>query len=212
MAGIPPNVIPANTDDIANNLVSGISTEAQEVVAGAVTEAVSSLTGVTSTVQETLAQAQAKATEQLNSLSQQLKLPPDAIAALPILSTIFSYEQLSNLSIEDIKKRINSIKLTFSLSRPNLPEIPELPIPSVADIIDNAIPNLPNETGLDAYGEQILDRIKQLRQEAQSKFEVESANRAKNMFQLRQDLVQAQSQKLLSTFLEKANIQVPPVI
>lgn len=212
MAGIPPNVIPANTDDIANNLVSGISTEAQEVVAGAVTEAVSSLTGVTSTAQETLAQAQAKATEQLNSLSQQLKLPPDAIAALPILSTIFSYEQLSNLSIEDIKKRINSIKLTFSLSRPNLPEIPELPIPSVADIIDNAIPNLPNETGLDAYGEQILDRIKQLRQEAQSKFEVESANRAKNMFQLRQDLVQAQSQKLLSTFLEKANIQVPPVI
>lgn len=212
MAGIPPNVIPANTDDIANNLVSGISTEAQEVVAGAVTEAVSSLTGVTSTAQETLAQAQAKATEQLNSLSQQLKLPPDAIAALPILSTIFSYEQLSNLSIEDIKKRINSIKLTFSLSRPNLPEIPELPTPSVADIIDNAIPNLPNETGLDAYGEQILDRIKQLRQEAQSKFEVESANRAKNMFQLRQDLVQAQSQKLLSTFLEKTNIQVPPVI
>lgn len=207
MSGIPTNVIPANVNDITNNLVSGTATQAQQLVAETVTSAVG---GVTGTAQQALSQAQAKATEELNSLAQQLQLPPDALASLAILSTIFSYEQLRELSIEDIKKQIKSIKLTFKLTRPELPEIPDLSIPSTAEIIDKLIPSLPNESGLSAYGEQLLNTVKQLRQAAQSRFETDAANQAKNMFQLRQNLIQQESQKLLSGILNKINL--PPVL
>lgn len=200
MAGIPPNMIPANTSDLANNLVTGVTTDAQQVVADVVTNAVG---GVAGNAQATIAQAQANAVEQLNSLAVQLQLPPDALVALNILNTIFSYEELSTLSIEDIKNRINAIKLTFKLSRPQLPEIPKLEVPSLIPTLDSVIPDIfPNDSGLDAYGEQILDRIKQLRQAAQSKFETEAAERARNMFQLRQDLVQEESQRLIRGLTE----------
>lgn len=203
MAGIPPNVIPANVDQLAAGQVSGVVTQAQQIATDAINNALGT-TGTAATA--AVAEAQAQIAEQLNSLSQRLQLPPDALASLALLQTLFSYDDLVELDIEEIKRRIKAIKITFKVSRPKLPEIPELSIPSTAEIVDRLIPNLPNDSGLDAFSDNIINQIKQLRQEAQSKFEQESANRARNMFQLRQDLIQEESQKLLSGFLSKANI------
>lgn len=210
MSGVPPNVIPVNAEDLSNNLVSGVTTQAQQAAAEAVGQLTGATGAATAAANAAVAQAQAQAMEQLNSLAQKLQLPPDAIAALAILQTLFSYEELALLDIEEIKRRIKAIKLAFKLSRPKLPEIPKLPIPSIAETIDNLIPKLPNDSGLDAFGDKIINEIKQLRQEAQSKFEKDAANRAKNMFQLRQELVQAESQKLLSGLLAKANLPSIP--
>lgn len=206
MPGIPQNVVPANTEDLVEGTVSGVTTQAQAIAADVMTSVVNSAAGVAQAAAQTVvAQAQAKAAEEVAKLTNQLKLPQDALIALAILGKIFSYEELAELSIEDIKKRLKASKTAFKLSRPKLPEIPKINIPSPGRLIDSAIPDIfPNDSGLDAYTEQLLDKIKEFRRREQTRFEQLAAERAKNMFELRKQLVEEESNRLISNLINKA--------
>lgn len=213
MVGIPPNLVPVNASDIRNNLVPGVPnaiTQAQEVAAAAVTDSINAASSQgQAVVGETIATAQNRAQEELSNITNQLQLPPDALAAMEVLNSLFSYEELSGLSIEEIRKRVESIKLAFKFSKPELPDLPNLSIPSATDVlreVEENLPKLPNESGLDAYGNLIISEIKQLRQNAQSNYDILAAKKAKNMFELRRELIEEESQKLISGFTSEAGI------